>query len=67
MPDSVTFDSYLYKTDWDKNENNYRNDIEQSALMAYPGYQITSQTVTCPVDGVYDPDVMLVRFVLDAS
>lgn len=67
MSDAALFDSYVYKTDWDKDEDNFRNTIEQSALTAYPEHHIASQTVTCPVDGVDDPDVMLVHFVLESD
>ena len=58
-------DCYVYKTDWEANKDGIQEATRESALENNPGMHIASETVTCPVSGVDDPEVALVRIVME--
>lgn len=49
-------DFYMDKSEWN---DDVRDEMRKLAQENNPGREIESETVTCPVAGVDDPDVLL--------
>lgn len=58
-------DTYVYKTDWDENKDGIQEFTRQAALDNNPGMRVASETLTCPVEGVDDPAVALIRIEME--
>jgi hypothetical protein len=53
------------EADWNDDKDGIQEQYRQLALDNNPGHHIASETVTCPVSGVDDPNVALVHMEME--